>query len=280
MANQEPSLWSNRVEQVLLGRKSKKKKVLKYIHILEAGHLLKGLDLQRLLCYFSQRIWGHFLFVIPDAILAAVFRPSRKSFLNLLCLYHLLSFLHSNSWRKPGTKQAGAYQSGTFKHVYLQIIRELGKRPQRKLPDGVQTGSFSPSSQRQRPRSCCQVRWCRQPLAGLQRVTWRLKMCDCSQGPNLFRGGGIQSGSFSSSRTETGLFSERPAVIQCISEIKASPHSCLMLTDSWKNCLGVDLGGSFPSLLLYLFHKFSFFAASRFLSNPWAGPSSLLSLLT
>lgn len=39
---------------------------------------------------------------------------------------------------------------------------------------------------------------------------------------------GIQSGSFSSSCTETGAFSKRPAVIQCIREIKASPHSCLL----------------------------------------------------
>lgn len=50
-------------------------------------------------------------------------------------------------------------------------------------------------------------------------------------------------------------FSKGPVVIQCISEIKASPHSCLMLTASWKNCLWVDLGGSFPTLLLYLLYR-------------------------
>lgn len=60
--------------------------------------------------------------------------------------------------------------------------------------------------------------------------------------------GGIQSGSFSSSRTEHRAFSKRPAVIQCISEIKASPHSCLMLTDSWRNW-------SFHSFLLYLLFR-------------------------
>lgn len=130
---------------------------------------------------------------------------SRKSFLNLLCLHHLLSFFFLIP-KEPSTKQAGTYQSGTLNIFYLQIMGELGKRPQRKLPDGLQTRSFGPSVQRQRPHSCCQGWWCRQPLTGLQRATWRLEMCDCSQGPNLFRGGGIQSGSFSSSRTETGLF--------------------------------------------------------------------------
>lgn len=58
---------------------------------------------------------------------------------------------------------------------------------------------------------------------------------------------GIWCRSFPSSRRETGL-SVSPAVIQCIREIKASPHSCLMLTHSRKNWLRVDLGGSLPPL--------------------------------
>jgi len=78
---------------------------------------------------------------------------------------------------------------------------------------------------------------------------------------------GIQSGSFSSSCTETGFFFERPVVIQCISEIKASPHSCLMLTDSWKNwsfhspmlhllCRSLSLlPHTFLSLVFFFTHK-------------------------
>lgn len=62
---------------------------------------------------------------------------SRKSFLNLLCFHHLLSFLSRNSQR-TWQKASGHLSVGDFKHVYLQIIRELGKRPQRKLPDGLQ----------------------------------------------------------------------------------------------------------------------------------------------
>ncbi|TKS78440.1 Neurogenic locus notch -like protein 1 [Collichthys lucidus] len=107
-----------------------------------------------------------------------------------------------------------------FNTVYFlseEIIREHRKRPQRKPPDGLQNRSFSPSCGVRGRTLVAKFDGVDSPLAGLQRVTWRLKMCDCSQSPNLFRRGGIQSGSFSSSRTETGLFSKRPAVIQCIS---------------------------------------------------------------
>lgn len=82
---------------------------------------------------------------------------------------------------------------------------------------------------------------------GLQRATWRQGMCDCAQDPNLFRGaGGSNPDLFHPAAKRQGFFPKGPAVIQCISEIKASPRSCLMLTDTWKNWLGVDLGGSFP----------------------------------
>lgn len=40
--------------------------------------------------------------------------------------------------KEPGNKASGHLSVWVFKHVYLQIIRELGKRPQRKLPDGLQ----------------------------------------------------------------------------------------------------------------------------------------------
>lgn len=62
---------------------------------------------------------------------------SRKSFLNLLCFHHLLCFLSPNSQR-TWHKASRHLSVWDFKHVYLQIIRELGKRPQRKLPDGLQ----------------------------------------------------------------------------------------------------------------------------------------------
>lgn len=81
-------------------------------------------------------------------------------------------------------------------------------------------------------------------------------MCDCSQDPKQFREGGDPIRIFFIQPHRDRAFSKRPAVILCIREIKASPHSCLMLTDSWKNWLGVDLRGSFPSLLLYLFQSF------------------------
>lgn len=62
---------------------------------------------------------------------------SRKSFLNLLCFHHLLSFLSPNSQR-TWHKASRRLSAWDIKHVYLQIIRDLGKRPQRKLPEGFQ----------------------------------------------------------------------------------------------------------------------------------------------
>lgn len=66
---------------------------------------------------------------------------------------------------------------------------------------------------------------------------------------------GIQSGSFSSSRTETGLF-KRPAVIQCIREIKASPHSCLLADRLLEKPARGGSGRILSFLLLYLIHRF------------------------
>ena len=104
-------------------------------------------------------------------------------------------------------KASGHLSVRDFKHVYLQIIRELGKRPQRKAACWLfKPGDLVPRRGVGGHAPVAMFDGCRQPLAGLQREMWRLQMCDCSQGPNLLRGGGIQSGSFSSSRTETGLF--------------------------------------------------------------------------
>lgn len=57
---------------------------------------------------------------------------SRKSFLNLLCLHHLLASFVSKFSKNPAqsNRHLSVWDS---KHVYLQIIRELGKKPQRKL---------------------------------------------------------------------------------------------------------------------------------------------------
>lgn len=78
-------------------------------------------------CNSSQRIWGHFLFVIPNAVilncLALVFHLSRKSFLSLLCLHHLLSF-----FLIPKTKSStGAYQWQTLNMFIYRSLGSLGR---------------------------------------------------------------------------------------------------------------------------------------------------------
>lgn len=46
---------------------------------------------------------------------------------------------------RGASEQAGTYQAaGAFKRVYLQIIRELGKRPQRELPAALQNHRSGP----------------------------------------------------------------------------------------------------------------------------------------
>lgn len=157
--------------------------------------------------------------------------------------------------KEPSTKRTGTYQPWTRNMFIYRSWGSLGRGLKEKLPDGLQTRSFGPSAHRQKPHSCCQVWWRREPLAGLQRAVLQLEMCDCSQDPKQFREGGDPIRIFFIQPHRDRAFSKRPAVILCIREIKASPHSCLMLTDSWKNWLGVDLRGSFPSLLLYLFQS-------------------------
>lgn len=105
------------------------KKSLKYIHILEARMSLWA---WKYLFYSnsSQKIWGHFLFVIPNTVIlncpAVVFQSSRKSFLNLLCLRHLLSFFLIPK-RKPCTERTGAYQSGTLNMFIYRSSGSLGR---------------------------------------------------------------------------------------------------------------------------------------------------------
>lgn len=162
----------------------------------------------------------------------------------------------SNSQRNSFTKRIGSYQSGTLNMFIYRSSRSsrLDLKDSRLLV--FKLWDLVPRYSGEGRALVAMFDGCRQSLPGLQRVMWRLQMCDCSQGPNLFRGGGDLIRIFFIQPHRDTAFSKRPAVIQCLSEIKASPHSCLMLTDSWKNWLGVDLGGSFPSLVLYLFHWF------------------------
>lgn len=164
--------------------------------------------------------------------------------------------LFSNSQRKLFTKQTGLYQSGTLNMFIYRSSRSSvrGLKDSRLLV--FRLWDLVPRCGVGGRAPVAMFDGCRKSLTGLQRVTWSLQMCDCSQGPNLFRGGGDLIRIFFIQPHRDTAFSKRPAVIQCLSEIKASPHSCLMLTGSWKNWLGVDLGGSFPTLLLYLFHWF------------------------
>lgn len=86
--------------------------------ILEGEHLLRR---------FLLRIWDHFLFVSADAIFLN--RPeTRKSFLNLFCLHHLLFFFFL-ILMNGGTKQAGTYQSGTFDMFIYRSLGSLGRGP-------------------------------------------------------------------------------------------------------------------------------------------------------
>lgn len=176
-------------------------------------------------------------------------------------------FLFSYFQRKPTTGRPDTYHSGTLKMFIYRSSGSLGRglkdgclllfKPRDSLPwHGV--GGRVP---------LITFDGCRQPLAGLQRAAWRLQMCDCSQGPNLFRGGDPIRIFFIQPHRHRA-FSKGPAVIQCISEIKASPHSCLMLTASWKNWLGVDLGGSLPSLLLYPLYRSLSLRCLTLLFNP------------
>lgn len=81
-------------------------------------------------------------------------------------------------------------------------------------------------------------------------------MCDCSQDPNLFRGGGDPIRIFFIQLHRDGAFSKRPAVIQCIREIKASPHSCLLADRLLEKPARGGSGRIVSFLLLYLIHRF------------------------
>lgn len=86
--------------------------------ILEGDHLLRR---------FRLRIWDHFLFVSVDVIFLN--RPeTRKSFLNLFCLHHLLFFFFL-ILMNGSTKQAGTYQSGTFNMFIYRSLGSLGRGP-------------------------------------------------------------------------------------------------------------------------------------------------------
>lgn len=83
---------------------------------------------------FSHSFLGHFLFVIPDAVILNGTAANYPGSLFLICYASIISspllFLNSQRTQHKASRHLSVWDS---KHVYLQIIGELGKRPQRKL---------------------------------------------------------------------------------------------------------------------------------------------------
>lgn len=164
--------------------------------ILEGEHLLRR---------FLLRIWDHFLFVSADAIFLN--RPAtRKSFLNLFCLHHLLFFFFL-ILMNGGTKQAGTYQSGTFNMFIYRSLGSLGRGPRgRCLTVLKRVALVSQCAVRGHTLAAGADDGADSRSQGFkeQHGGWRCvaahRILICSEE------WGSKSGSFSSSRAETGLF--------------------------------------------------------------------------
>lgn len=134
----------------------------------------------------SQRIWGHFLFVIHPEGPPAVFNNPGSPL--LICCASITS----------SPKASGSYQSD-FKRVYLQIIRSSGDElllgPGASVPRRGVRGAALPSP-------------CLMVSTVARCFKERLQMCDCSQGPNLFRGGGSDPDLFHPAAQRRGFLQE------------------------------------------------------------------------
>lgn len=98
------------------------------VHILEGARL----HFTVMPLAHSQRIWGHFLFVIADAIILNGPAANNPGSPFLICYASVTSSLFL--WDSQRTKHKASRHLSALhlKHVYLQIMGELGKRPQRK----------------------------------------------------------------------------------------------------------------------------------------------------